>query len=307
MNIFLFALGFTLVIFGAEKLIDSAQGIAEYLKVPHRIIGLTLVAFGTSLPEFVVSTMATVEGNYSIALGNVVGSNIFNIGIVLGVSLLFCTASRFYMRDITAFALSAFLLCFFMLTSEEILPIMGLLFLIMFAWYIRDLNKDFHTYQEEHKEGSIQNHDAIDLTRCIFFALLGLSALVGGGYLIVNAAESVAVKLGMTNSIIALTIIAAGTSIPELAASIVAARKNDVDLAVGNVVGSNIFNILFILGLDAIISPLNTTAIKLVDIIFLAVLSATLTGLGILNVKLGKICGGILIGTIIIYYLILML
>lgn len=272
MNLLLLLAGFVPLILGANVLVDSASSLARRLKISNLVIGLTVVGFGTSAPELIVNIFASAEGNSSIPLGNVVGSNIFNVLFILGLSALVRPlavkkSTTWAEIPLAILAAGAVLI----MASDVSLDgenlgaitlsegIVLLLFFGIFMAYTINLTKQ----SNEADELRIKE---MPLARAILFVVLGLAMLVLGGKLIVDNAVAFATELGVDQRIIALTIIAAGTSLPELATSIVAARKGQVDIAIGNVVGSNIFNVFFILGLSATINNVAVSAGSFVDL-----------------------------------------
>jgi cation:H+ antiporter len=260
----LLTVGFVLLIKGADLLVDGSSSIARTLKVSDLFIGLTIVAFGTSTPELVVNVFAAVKANADIAIGNIVGSNIFNILIILGLSSLIfplvVTHSTVWI-EIPLILVAAMLLG--LLVNAHLLThssfhglsrIDGLVLLFCFAvfsYYV------FHIAgkgkNSNDTSAAIKQHG---LKRIIMMIILGLTGLFVGAKFVVDGAVALASALGVSQSLIALTIVAAGTSLPELATSVVAAYKKNSDIAVGNIVGSNIFNIFFILGISALIRPI---------------------------------------------------
>jgi cation:H+ antiporter len=259
----LFAIGFVFLIKGADFLVDGATSVARSLNVSDLVIGLTVVAFGTSTPELFVNLVASFKGNADIAIGNVLGSNIANIFLILGVS------SIIYPLEVTKgtvwkeipFSLLAAMVLLFM-ANDQLLDkagasgltrVDGLTFLCFFVIFI------YYTFSiAEQVEGMEEHVPARQYGwhRTLLYIIVGLAGLTVGGKWIVDGAIALATKFGMSESLIGLTIVAVGTSLPELATSAVAAYKKNVEIAVGNVVGSNIFNLFFVLGISATIKPL---------------------------------------------------
>lgn len=264
LNFFLLILGFALLIFGANWLVDGASSLAKKYHIPNIVIGLTIVAFGTSAPELVVNVFASVNQNSDIALGNVIGSNIFNVLAILGISAIIfplAVKSGTTWIEIPLCFLSSvivLLLANDMLIDgasiSELSRTDGLVFLcffIIFIVYNFQLMKKGDSAADEMQ---IKNWSALKST---LFIALGLAALIIGGRTIVIAASSLARTIGISERIIALTVVSIGTSAPELATSVVAALKKNVDIAIGNIVGSNIFNVFLILGISATIYPVS--------------------------------------------------
>lgn len=267
-DILLFLAGLVALYFGAEWLVRGAARLAISLHVQPVVVGLTVVAFGTSMPEFVVSFIGALKGLSDIALGNVVGSNIVNIGLILGLSAMIYPLSVHMKlaRFETPFMLFVAALFFVIAMDGMISRIDSILFSIIFWAYIvytiRVSRKEAHEVKEEYKE-FFRKRDSI--TKDIALIAAGLAALFVGAEILVMAAISLARTMGISELIIGMTIVAAGTSLPELATSTVAAFRKEADISIGNIVGSNIFNILFILGITGTIKPLavNPEALKL--------------------------------------------
>ena len=271
-EIALLILGLLLVIFGADWLVDGASAIARKLRISEFVIGLTIVGFGTSCPELVVSVTGAVNGLSDISIGNVIGSNIFNTFLILGVTALIMpiaiTRSN-KRRDIPVTLLVTFLLVFCGMSKtifglgagDGLSRIEGIVFLALFAIYIYSCFKnDEDTSSEEVPAKELKLAVAVLLT------LAGLAGLILGGHWFVESAVKIAHRLGVSDKFIAITLLAGGTSLPELAACMVAAFKKKGQLALGNILGSNIFNILLILGVSATIRPVSFTNISLVDV-----------------------------------------
>lgn len=277
----LLILGFVILLFGADKLVDGGAALAHRLNVPNMVIGLTIVAFGTSAPELVVSVISSFSGKPELALGNVVGSNIFNVCGILGVTaMVFPIAIKKATTWIDVpFALLAALLILFMFGNQyrDVPPeyvisrpegIVLLCLFVVFVCYTFVLGKKGKAEEIEIK--------SLSLAKSVLFIAIGLVGLVAGGQLLVKGAVGLAEAFGISQRVIAVTILAIGTSLPELATSLVAARKKNVDLAVGNVVGSNIFNSFLILGSSATIAPIPVTPESLTDILVNLLASALL-------------------------------
>lgn len=271
-DILLLIVGFVALIFGADKLVDAASGLAAKFGIPNIVIGLTIVAFGTSAPELVVNVIAAVNDNTEMVLGNVLGSNIFNVLGILGISAIIyplAVKSNTTWYEIPLSLLAAVVVL--VITADVFLgestqniisrsdAIVLLLFFTIFLVYNVAVSKNEisneKTEVKQQKTGT-----------AVFFIFIGLAGLVIGGHLIVQSATSIAQLLGLSERIIGLTIVSIGTSLPELATSIVAVRKKNVDIAIGNVVGSNIFNIFFVLGVSAVITPVVVASVSYVDI-----------------------------------------
>jgi len=262
MEYILLIVGFILLIKGADIFVDGASSVAGKLKVPSLIIGLTVVSIGTSLPEAAVSLSASLSGTNEISLGNVVGSNIFNILVVVGISsaiLPIITDKDFLKRDMPInIAVTAAL--FVMLLDGFLSRIEAIILLVALALYMFILIRSALKSRTEAPEQKV-----LSWTKSILFIVLGAAAIIGGGQLVVNSAKTIAAALGMSETLIGLTIVAIGTSLPELVTSIVAAKKGDSGIAMGNVVGSCLFNILFILGLTGTITPMASSSAIAID------------------------------------------
>lgn len=262
MTYFLLIIGFIILIKGADLLVEGASSIAQKLNVSDLVIGLTVVAFGTSAPEMFVNVFASIEGNSNIAIGNILGSSIANIFLILGVSAMIyplAVKNNTVWKEIPFSLLAALILGILAndylidhkasseLSRSDGLVLLG--FFIIFMYYIFSIaKKSEHKLKEESPQ--------ISNFRAVAYILLGLSGLVLGGSWIVNAAVKIASQFGVSEYLIGLTVVAVGTSLPELATSAMAAYKRNTDIAIGNVVGSNIFNIFWVLGISAVIKPL---------------------------------------------------
>lgn len=252
----LIAVGCFFLIKGANYLVDNATLVAKYFKVPMLVIGMTVVAFGTSMPEFVVNVIASSSGNPTIALTNVYGSNFINILVILGLSaVIFPIKSKrqSIKIDMPIAIVASCLLLLFNLTGGVVTRLEGIVLLIMFAAF---LYAQYRSSKEDFIQETEETIEKKDLWKCFGLIILGLIFLTGGGQLVVYGAKNLALALGVSESIIGLTIVSLGTSLPELATSCVAASKKNPDLALGNIIGSNIFNILMVIGLSATILPL---------------------------------------------------
>ncbi len=262
LDLVLLGFGGALLYFGAEWLVRGAAGIARGLGLAPILIGLTVMSYGTSAPELAVSVLAAVEGQSDIALGNVVGSNIANIGLILGVTALIqppAVDGMLFRRELPvlwgASALLPLLLLDQVISRGE--GAVLLLFALSFTWLTFRWSKEGSRRPELLEEIPSTKGPVLAL---VGWFVLGLVVLIGGGQLFVDSAVNLARKFGLTERVVGLTIVALGTSLPELAASVVAARRGHSDLAVGNIVGSNIFNICFVLGSTAVVRPVTGSA-----------------------------------------------
>ena len=254
-NLCLLIIGFVLLIKGADVFVEGASSIAAKFHIPQIIIGLTIVAFGTSAPEAAVSISAAVKGNAGIAVGNILGSNILNILLILGVTACIHALNvqeSTVKFDIPLVLLSSMVLSVCGLTTGHLNKVTGLILWAIFIVFFIHLIKEAKQGAQEDSEESQIGHKK-NLLVLILVTIAGLIAIVWGSNLAVDGATGVAKMLGMSDRLIGLTIVAFGTSLPELITSAMAAKKGNCDIAVGNIVGSNIFNILFVLGTTALI------------------------------------------------------
>jgi cation:H+ antiporter len=270
----LLLLGFLPLIYGANLLVDSASSLAKRYNIPNMVIGLTIVAFGTSAPELVVNVFSAVQKNADLALSNVIGSNIFNVAAILGISaIIFPLAVKSATTWIEVpLALLGGLIVFVVgndilidkAGSSLISRIDGIVLLVFFLIFL------VYNYQMIKKGDYSEEIPIKDIApgKATLLIFAGLALLVVGGRLIVYSAVELATAWGMPERLIGLTIVSIGTSLPELATSIVAATKRNTDIAVGNIVGSNIFNVFFILGTSAVIYPVPVPAGAMVDVLF---------------------------------------
>ena len=286
--ILLLAVGFAFLVKGADFFVEGSSSIAKKLKVPPIIIGLTIVAMGTSLPETAVSVTASLVQNNELAVSNVVGSNIFNLMFVIGVCSILTpimVQKATVVRDIPlSLGCALFLLVLGISglgdkTGMTLGHADGVIFLIVFAGYIftmvRSAMKARAAGQKVEIEGveECDNMKELSYGKSILFLIVGAAAIAFGGDLTVDTASRIAIELGMSQTLVGLTIVSIGTSLPELVTSVVAARKNEVDMAVGNAVGSNIFNILMVFGISSAISPVALIRENIIDIVLLMVFS----------------------------------
>ena len=269
-QILLLLAGLALVVLGADWLVDGASSIARKTGLSEFVIGLTIVGFGTSCPELVVSLTGAFEGNAEVAIGNVVGSNIFNILLILGITAVLVPVTITKENKTTDIPIMVgvtllLILCGMSHTllglgkADMLTRIEGVVFLIVFALYLWHCFRS-NTGVVEGEEGKRRS-----VPVSIVLVLAGLAGLIFGGKLFVNSATGIAQMLGVSDKFIAITILAGGTSLPELATSVVAALKGKGQLALGNILGSNVFNILLILGLSSIVCPLSFASMNLVD------------------------------------------
>ncbi len=253
------------MLWGADRLTDGAVAVAEKMKMPQIVIGLTIVAMGTSMPEFCVSLISALKGTSDLAVGNIVGSNIFNTLLIVGVSALVAPMSimKTTVRKDIPFALVASALLLIMCLDGDISRIDAAILFVMFLIFmyitLRGAKAQGTDVEEKEKK-------PMATWLSVVWILVGLACLIGGSNLFVDGATAVATKLGVSEAVIGLTIVAGGTSLPELATSVVSARKGNSGIAIGNVLGSNVFNILAILGLTGVISPMTLKGITMTDL-----------------------------------------
>ncbi len=281
MEYILLIIGFALLVKGADFFVDGAASLARKLGISAAIVGLTIVAMGTSAPEAAVSITAGVKARFfdvagasDMAVGNILGSNLFNLLFILGTCMIIKTipTSIFSLRRDFPWAIGSTFLFIPMIMDGKLTVLEGLILLSLFVIYI-----GWMVYQ------SIKNRVVTDdaekimpLAKSIPLLIIGLAMIILGGQFVVNSATTIAENLGMDSTLIGLTICAIGTSLPELVTSVVAARKGESELAVGNVIGSNIFNLLFILGTTVIISPISVNADMMIDTIILFIATAVI-------------------------------
>ena len=276
-NILLLLVGLGLVVLGADWIVNGASSIARRAGISEFVIGLTIVGFGTSCPELVVSLTGAIEGNSDISVGNVVGSNIFNVLFILGLTAMVLPVGMTDKNrriDIPITLGVTILLVILGITGSMSGPVIsrweGVLMLLVFSAYL------FYCFKSDSKDEFSETQRAtLSITKSIALTLTGLAGLIFGGDLFVDSATALARQIGVSDKFIAVTILAGGTSLPELATSLVAAIKGKEQLALGNILGSNVFNAMLILGLPSVITPLSFASMTIVDIITL-VLSAVL-------------------------------
>ena len=278
--------GFVFLLLGAEGLVDGASGLTKRFGISNLVIGMTVVAFGTSMPEFVVNMLSVAEGQTDLALTNIVGSNIINIFVILGLTALvypIASARSARVFDIPMNILAGIVVLVAVLVTLpfESVPGMsrlsGVILLLIFGIFM------YHSVKTAKAEpDSTEDFKPMPLAKALIYIVLGLAGLIVGGEMIVRGSVRVATELGVPDAIIGLTIVALGTSLPELATSVVAATKHNCDLALGNIVGSVSFNVFFILGTSALLRPLPAYEGIILDGI-MATLGAVLVWLGVIS------------------------
>jgi len=259
MNLLFIVIGFVLLILGGNLLLKAAVGFSIRLNIPRIVIGMTVVSFATSLPELIVSVKSALDGYADLALGNVIGSNIANLGLVLGITILVSTISvqkGFYKIDWPIMMIASLLLYFFIAFDGELQRYEGIIlfsFLIIFLVFLLKFQKT--AVVDELPEDDIE----LPLYKGVLLLILGGVALWGGSELLINGAIGIAHKFNVSERIIGITIVSVGTSIPELAASLIAVLKKEKAISLGNLIGSNVFNILAVLGITSMITPIKVT------------------------------------------------
>lgn len=300
--------GFALLVWGADKFVEGASALARKMGVSPLLVGLTIVAFGTSMPELAVSVTAALQGANEIAVGNVVGSNVFNLLVVAGLSAVICPLVMDKMllrRDWPLSILAAVLLFAAILPDQTIARWEGAVLLVIFAVILtRQIRSALHDRDQlasAAAEAEAEEAEAPMPTMMIWVNIvLGLACIVIGGQLAVNGATGIARMFGLSETLIGLTIVALGTSLPELVTSIVAARKGQNEIAMGNVIGSNLFNILLILGVSSVITPIPVQATSIIDCLFLIAISVVFY-LPARKGKLGRLPGAVMAASYVAY------
>ena len=276
----LLAVGFAFLVKGADFFVEGSSSVAKKFKVPSIIIGLTIVAMGTSLPETAVSVTASLAGNNELAISNAIGSNIFNMMVVIGICALLVAVpvERETLKRDFPFSVvcAALLLVLGILGGKKLGHLDGIILLVLFAGFILFLIRAALKAAKEGKEVSSEADEikTVSMPMAVIFIIGGAAAIAFGGDLTVMTASRIAKELGMSQTLIGLTIVSIGTSLPELVTSVVAARKKEVGLALGNAIGSNVFNILMVLGIASAISPISFIPNNVIDIAVLIVFSA---------------------------------
>lgn len=310
MTYIILIVGFALLIKGADYFVKGASSIAAALRVSPLLIGLTIVAFGTSSPEATVSIAAALEDSAGVAIGNVVGSNIFNITLVVGITALLnpiAVQSETIRKEIPFTLLAGIALL--IIVSDTVLQAAsenvitrsdGFILLLLFSvfmYYVFEVARK----SREQEMGAGINTTGLTWPKQLLFTIGGLAAIIFGGDLVVRSAVEIALEVGMSETLVGLTIVAVGTSLPELITSITAAVKKETEIALGNIVGSNIFNIFFVLGAAASISPLSVGNDIFIDIIIMIVLTILLLVFSRTNFTIGKGEGIVLIAGYVLY------
>lgn len=324
-KIILLIVGFVLLIKGADFFVEGSSSVAKKLKVPPLIIGMTIVAMGTSLPEAAVSVSASMNDANSLAVSNVVGSNIFNLMMVLGICALFnkLKVGKDVLRRDYPFSIICALLMIFLGVfgfkedgsygmNWEMDRLAGIIYLVLFVCFITILIISAMKARKKAQETGVAAERSlademedevaeIPVWKSIIYIVLGAVAIKFGGDWVVDGAVAIAERIGVSDTIIGLTICAVGTSLPELVTSIVAARKNQLDMAIGNVVGSNVFNILFVLGIASTISPIPFAIENIIDICVLIAFSVLIYIFCITKKSINKVEGGVMVALYVLF------
>lgn len=284
--VILLILGFAFLVKGADAFVEGCSSIAKRFQVPSLIIGMTIVAMGTSLPETAVSITASVTGNNALAVSNAVGSNIFNLMIVVGVCAILTPVAvrkETLKIDFPFSIVCAVLLLVLGAIGMTLGHVDGALFIVLFVIFILYMIKSAQNSRKDNKDMGVEEAEyaleaeeiqIMPVPKSIIFIVLGCAAIAFGSDWVVDGATTIAEAMGVSQTLIGLTVVAFGTSLPELATSIMAAKKNEVDMALGNAIGSNIFNILMVLGIAAAISPMAFITENIIDIVILIAFSA---------------------------------
>jgi len=273
--------GFILLVWSADRFVEGAAATAKYAGMPSLLIGMVIVGFGTSAPEMVVSAMAAIDGNPDLALGNALGSNIVNTGLILGLTAIITpilVQSKIVKKEIPLLLLIGLALGYFLwdgvLTRfESVLLLLG--FFLLIGWSIFSAMRGKGDTLESEMDNELVEH-AMPIKKAVFWLVLGLVLLIVSSRVLVWGAVSIAEALGVSDLIIGLTIVALGTSLPELAASIIAVKKGEHDIAIGNVVGSNMFNLLAVVGIAGVISPMTSLSADVLSRDWLVMMAMTL-------------------------------
>ena len=279
LNLIFIILGIAIVLWGADRLTEGSVAVAERMKIPQIVIGLTIVAMGTSMPEFCVSLISALKGTPDLAVGNVVGSNIFNTLLIVGAAATIAPMDILrstVMKDIP-FALVASVILMMMCFDGKIGRIDAVILTLLFITFMymtlkgAKLEKQELEKENELAEKALEVVPKMSSTMSVVWIIVGLACLIGGSTLFVEGASKLATSLGVSEAVVGLTVVAGGTSLPELATSVVSARKGNSGIAIGNVLGSNVFNVLGILGVTGVICPMQLQGITITDLSMLVI------------------------------------
>lgn len=310
LNILFLIIGMALLIKGADFFVEGSSKVAKALKIPSLIIGLTLVSIGTSLPELSVSVNAALGGNADISYGNVVGSNIFNVYVVIGASALF--TPMLVTKDMKKYDIPIligiyvlFALFSFIISPLKLSRFESIILVVLFVGYLlflvlRTLKTNKNNNQEDLEQNQ-ENSKPRKMWVNILFIILGLAGIIAGGEFVVTTAENLALMAGMSKLLVGLTIVAVGTSLPELVTSMVAAKKGENDIAVGNAIGSSIFNILLILGVASSLAPIGFEFNTIIDVVMMFISAVMILLFALRKSTINRLHGIILILVYVIY------
>ena len=296
----LLIVGFVFLIKGSDFFVDGASSIASLLKIPTIIVGLTIVAFGTSAPEAAVSITSAITGNNAMAVSNVIGSNLFNILMVIGISALLgelLMEKDVLNKDLPFLVGITVLFAAFIIIGWNVSQIEGIILLIILIAYVAHLIKS----AKKSDNANVVEKPKFTLPYSILFIIIGLAGIVIGGDLVVNSASDIAIAFGMSETLVGLTIVAIGTSLPELVTSLTALKKGENQLVIGNVIGSNIFNILFVLGASSAITAISLDSSMLIDVTFMVFVTLLCFIFGKTQDKFDRKEGAILVALFIAY------
>lgn len=300
LQVVLLLVGFVFLIKGSDFFVDGASSIASLLKIPTIIVGLTIVAFGTSAPEAAVSITSSLTGSNAMAVSNVIGSNLFNILMVIGVSALLgdlLMEKSVLNKDLPFLVGITLLFAAFIIIGWNITQIEGIILLLILVGYVYYLIRG----ARKSKDANVVEDAKLTPLKSAIFIIVGLAGIILGGDLVVNSASDIAIALGMSETLVGLTIVAIGTSLPELVTSLTALKKGENQLVIGNVIGSNIFNILFVLGASSAISQIPLDSSMLIDVVFMIAVTILCFIFGKTQDKYDKKEGIILVALFIAY------
>ena len=300
LQVVLLIVGFVFLIKGSDFFVDGSSSIASLLKIPTIIVGLTIVAFGTSAPEAAVSITSSLTGNNAMAVSNVIGSNLFNILMVIGIAALFgdlLMEKSVLNKDLPFLVGITILFTVFIFIGWNISNIEGIILLLILIAYVIYLVKS----AKKSENANLVEKPKLSLPKSIIFIIVGLAGIILGGDLVVNSASDIAIALGMSETLVGLTIVAIGTSLPELVTSLTALKKGENQLVIGNVIGSNIFNILFVLGASTAINTIPIKSDMIIDVLFMVAVTVLCFIFGKTQDKYDKKEGIVLVALFIIY------
>ena len=299
-HLILLIVGFILLIKGSDFFVDGSSNIASILKIPTLIVGLTIVAFGTSAPEAAVSITSSLSGNNALAVSNVIGSNLFNMMLIIGLCALLreLKIGRDVLnKDLPFLVVITAILSGFIIIGWSISRVEGIILFLLIIGYVSYL-----VYSaKKTKEAQIVEKPKMGLLRSIIYIIGGMAGIIIGADFVVDSASYIAMAFGMSETLVGLTIVAIGTSLPELVTSLTALKKDENQLIIGNVIGSNIFNILFVLGASSIISPITINPNMLIDVALMLVVTILFFIFGKTQDKYDKKEGFVLVALFIAY------